>query len=54
MPKPLVAITIVAASFLVDKNRRIRAFCDGTDPVSVDKFLVDIEYLLMEMEAENG
>lgn len=35
---------------LVDKNRRIRAFCDGTDPESVDRFLVDIKTLLKEME----
>ena len=35
---------------LVDKNRRIRAFCDGTDSESVDKFMVDIEHLLVEME----
>lgn len=36
---------------LVDKNRRIRAFCDGTDSESVDEFLVDIQHLLTEMEA---
>lgn len=34
---------------LVDKNRRIRAQCDGTDPKSVDKFLVNIGYLMDEM-----
>jgi len=34
---------------LVDKNRRIRAFCDGTDPKAVDKFMEDIEILLKEM-----
>lgn len=39
---------------LVDKNRRIRAFCDGTDPASVDKFMVDIQHLLVEMEKGNG
>ena len=39
---------------LVDKNRRIRAFCDGTDPASVDKFMVDIQHLMREMEADNG
>ena len=33
---------------LVDKNRRVRSFCDGTDPVSVDRFMVDIETLLKE------
>jgi protein SCO1/2 len=34
---------------LVDKNRRVRAFCDGTDPESVDRFMEDIETLLKEM-----
>ena len=33
---------------LVDKNRHVRAFCDGTDPESVDKFMKDIERLLEE------
>ncbi|MFN7325409.1 MAG: SCO family protein [Chitinophagales bacterium] len=33
---------------LVDKNRHVRAFCDGTDPGSVDKFMEDIERLLEE------
>ncbi len=33
---------------LVDKNRRIRSFCDGTDPASVDRFMQDIETLLKE------
>jgi protein SCO1/2 len=33
---------------LVDKNRHVRAFCDGTDPESVDKFMRDIERLLEE------
>ena len=33
---------------LVDKNRRIRSFCDGTDPESVDKFMKDIDILLNE------
>lgn len=31
---------------LVDKNRHIRSFCDGTDPKSVDQFMTDIELLL--------
>ncbi|RMF21837.1 MAG: SCO family protein [Bacteroidetes bacterium] len=31
---------------LVDKNRRVRSFCNGTDPQSVDKFIRDIEQLL--------
>lgn len=34
---------------LVDNNRRIRAFCDGTDPESVDDFMKDIALLLQEM-----
>ena len=34
---------------LVDENRRIRAFCDGTDDKSVDKFMKDIFVLLEEM-----
>lgn len=33
---------------LVDKNRRVRSFCDGTDPSSVDRFMEDIETLLGE------
>lgn len=35
---------------LIDKNRHIRAFCDGTDPESVDAFFGDIELLLKEYE----
>lgn len=31
---------------LVDKNRHIRSYCDGTDPASVDQFMKDIELLL--------
>ncbi len=31
---------------LVDRNGRIRSFCDGTDPESVDDFLKDINVLL--------
>jgi len=34
---------------LVDKNRHVRSFCDGTDPESVDRFMKDIEVLLKEM-----
>ena len=37
---------------LVDKNRHLRAFCDGTDTESVTKFLGDIEHLLAEMDQE--
>lgn len=34
---------------LVDKDRKVRAFCDGTDPVSVTRFIDDIGLLLNEM-----
>lgn len=34
---------------LVDDNRHIRAFCDGTDPESVDNFMNDIDKLLNEV-----
>ena len=33
---------------LVDENRHIRSFCDGTDPDDVDRFMKDIEDLLNE------
>jgi protein SCO1/2 len=33
---------------LVDKNRHIRSFCDGTDEKDVDRFIKDIEKLLNE------
>jgi protein SCO1/2 len=33
---------------LVDKNRHVRSFCDGTNAESVDKFMNDIEKLLKE------
>ncbi len=33
---------------LVDENRHIRSFCDGTDPADVDRFMKDIESLLNE------
>ncbi len=33
---------------LVDKNRHVRSFCDGTNAESVDKFMLDIERLLKE------
>jgi len=33
---------------LVDENRHIRSFCDGTDPKDVDRFMQDIENLLNE------
>lgn len=31
---------------LVDAQRRVRAFCDGTDPKSVNQFMRDIDLLL--------
>jgi hypothetical protein len=33
---------------LVDTKRHVRAFCDGTDPKSVDQFMKDVERLLKE------
>jgi protein SCO1 len=33
---------------LVDQNRHVRSFCDGTDAVSVDKFMLDVDFLLKE------
>jgi protein SCO1 len=33
---------------LVDENRHIRSFCNGTDPADVDRFIEDIESLLNE------
>ena len=33
---------------LVDKNRHIRSFCDGTDAASVDLFMEDIDRLLAQ------
>ena len=33
---------------LVDKNKHVRSFCDGTDAKAVDKFMLDIEKLLKE------
>lgn len=35
---------------LLDKEGRIRSFCDGTDPPSVDRFMNDIDRLLKEYE----
>lgn len=35
---------------LVDPDRHVRAFCDGTDPASVDGFMDEIEILLHEMD----
>ena len=33
---------------LVDKNRHVRAFCDGTNAKDVDRFMLDIDLLLSE------
>lgn len=33
---------------LVDKNRHVRSFCDGTDAADVDRFMKDIDVLLAE------
>ena len=33
---------------LVDKNRHVRSFCDGTDARDVDRFMKDIDLLLAE------
>jgi protein SCO1 len=33
---------------LVDKKRRVRSFCDGTDAADVDRFIKDIVWLLKE------
>lgn len=33
---------------LVDKQKRVRSFCDGTDAKDVDRFMNDIEILLKE------
>lgn len=35
---------------LIDPQRRVRSFCDGTDAASVDRFMEDIENLLQEMK----
>ncbi len=35
---------------LVDANRHIRAFCDGTDAEDVTEFMADVELLLREMK----
>lgn len=36
---------------LVDKQRRIRSFADGTDPNEVERFMEDIDKLLKEYES---
>lgn len=37
---------------LVDKNRHVRSYCDGTDPEDVDRFMKDIDLLLAEQFPE--
>lgn len=37
---------------LIDENRHLRAYCNGTDPEDVDRFIKDIEILLAEMKAK--
>ena len=37
---------------LVDKNRHVRAFCDGTDAADVTRFMEDIERLMLEMKGK--
>lgn len=37
---------------LVDANRHVRAFCDGTDAEDVDEFMADVELLLKEMNGQ--
>ena len=37
---------------LVDPQRRVRAFADGTDPASVDKFMEEISFLLSEIRED--
>ncbi len=36
---------------LVDPERQVRSFCDGTDPKDVDQFMKDIEKLLVEIKS---
>ncbi len=35
---------------LVDKNRQVRAFCDGTNAKEVTAFMLQVEQLMLEME----
>ena len=37
---------------LIDDKNHIRSFCDGTDPLSVDGFILDIQKLLNETKGE--
>lgn len=36
---------------LIDKDRQVRSFADGTNPEDVDRFMRDIDQLLAEMDA---
>lgn len=38
---------------LVDADRHVRAFCDGTDAADVTEFMMDVEQLLKEMNQTN-
>lgn len=38
---------------LVDPGGRIRSFCNGTDPEDVDRFIQDIETLMLELNQTN-
>ena len=37
---------------LVDQNRHVRSFCDGTNPEEVERFIEDVEILLKEMSKQ--
>jgi protein SCO1 len=39
---------------LIDKNRHVRSFCDGTDPKDVSRFMEDIDLLLAEQFPAGG
>lgn len=39
---------------LVDKEKRIRGFYDGTDPEAIDQLLKDIEILKLEYQQDDG
>lgn len=38
---------------LVDQNKHVRSFCDGTDAEEVDRFMEDIEILLNETKLDS-
>ena len=37
---------------LIDPQKHVRSFCDGTNPKEVDRFIQDIEKLLVELHEE--